>query len=427
MNLILSPLIIVFFSSFLIISIKLLQRCGCFNHNAYFRHKHFPFKILNIFSSDNLDVKKSIIKTSSLLIFFVLFLAISVSVFLSIDFVDSTYGKTESLINSNKESIESPFYRYEKIVQQKGFKITQNSVVFNGTYYGFIVPTELGTIFYNCDVNLNNCESKAYESSLKLDQQVPLDNSFGTLLGESIGTEVLFILPKETIEKVISHNFFEFEDSELRETKIALEINEDWTRINKELLNEKTNLPITLIDKVDSFNSGKVFDSVVERILFTTKLGITKGDLHTSKDILIKEFNFTKKNLENGDIFYDGTEDIDGHLQKIRDNVNLLYPKTLNLPKEKIKDYPYNSLLGYNLEPESLYEKAQFRITKRLRIFKAIEELGDGLSTNKDDFEINTIKREFQEIDIEESKISKVLRLKLLETRLKKILKIDQD
>ncbi len=412
LSLMMIPIYVIFIISYLLISINLIRKSfGEFNYAAYFRFKHFPFTILNILSSKEGNIKKSIIKLTTITFILLIIIILLITSFKGIRQIDDLHQR--ELAEYEKLSIEYPSDRYAKLAELKSYA---NEFKIHYIYWedGRFVYSDRGLetakkIYYNCDTDLN-CQEKEFNIDQKLEEQVPLKDARAFATAKNELENVIFILPKESAEEIIFHNIFEFEDEELRDSQISLEFNNWRESIFRELLNKQATKR-NWKEKLFHYYSGDHTYDTVDLILFIANLGADLYKIRVTKQISLQEYDWIKQNRINNTPFYDGSQTIQEHLQKLRNNVDYLYSK-MPAATDKEPTYEMPDIFG----EESLFDKAYARIYTRTHHYKSIETLGIGLQEVRENKLKTLIDLYYNKIDLPESDISKTIRLKILET-----------
>ena len=422
LNLVMFPLFIIFIVSYFLISIKLLKKSTDeFDYVAYFRFKHFPFSMLNILSSKEENIRKSIIKSTAILSILLLLIGLVTTAILGISFVNNTYSGISDAQEDLSSQIQYSHDRYEKIIESKGFyEETRINRVFekNGEFLYLEREFEdVNRIFFNCDTNLN-CQQKSFNPNQKIENQVSLSGFNAFLIAENETGKSIFLLPTESYDEIISHNVFEFEDAELQNTQISNEINTQWQSIHRGIINREIIAPKSWQEKLSFFYTGKAYDDVIDYILFVTNLGLSLSDIRQSMQIVPQEYKWINENAVNNTPFYDGTQTIQEHIQKLQNNINQIYPKLSESKQDEEGGVGTIMSMGLFDEQGSLFDKASDKIYKHLDIYKAIERLGSELSEIRQNFQTEKINQDYDKRNIQESDTNKILRLKIVETKI---------
>ncbi|MBW2984130.1 energy-coupling factor transporter transmembrane protein EcfT [Candidatus Woesearchaeota archaeon] len=420
--LIVSLIIIVFISSYLLISIKLLKRSlGEFDYGAYFRYKHFPFSILNILSSREENIKKSVIKATSILYILLLLISLIATAIVGIIWTDQIYSRQSSAQRSVSGQIIAQSYdRYGRIIRLKGYEdVNFNPIMLQHEVFLYSKSGlgDVKTIFYDCDTELN-CKNKSFNPNEKLENQASLRESSMFVITDNSPRKAIFIIPRHSFEEAIAYNVFEFEDSELRDTMIALEINGGFQKVFREMVSKQVQKPQNWQEKLLYLYKGKVHGEIIDGSLLMTKSAISLDNLRMSRDTAKTEYNWVKKNRINGTEFYDGTTSAEEHIQKLQSNINQLYPQMpVPIKKEDSAAGATAIYSFFDVERGHLVEKASAKIFKHLDIYKAYEELSIQSAEIRRSFVIDKINEEYNKKDIQENEASKILRLKIIETK----------
>ncbi len=420
--LIVTPIILVFTYSYLSISIALLKKSlGEFNYEAYFKHKFLPFSIFNWMYTKDKNLRSSIIKTTLLIYFLFLVVFLITTAFIGLNFVNNNHSEVSDRIYVIRDIVIPPYSyeRHVKIIKLKGFEIIRiNQVIEDKGNFLYIKQDleNIETTYYDCDINLN-CKNKPYNLNQKLEKQVSLKGISFLVVAKINSKKVIFLLPKESSEEIITHHIFEFEDPEFKNTKIISEINEKMQIIKRDILNKNIEKPRNW-QKLSFFYTGKAYDDVADGILIITRFGLSLSDVRQSISIASKEYARIKGNRINSTLFYEGSTNIDQHIQHLQNNIDNLYQKLTNKPKEAKRQTTELADFDFFDEKGSLFDLANAKIVIHLDIFKAIVKLGEGLVEERTTRLEERIYKEYSKKDIEESETSKAIRLKILETKI---------
>jgi hypothetical protein len=401
-SLILSPLLFVFFLSYLFLSARLST------------------KILN-----KPPVNLTVLFKTSLIIFIVLILIIHISFLVSrLKTVEETYRQMSVTVEESLTGMDNKLRveRYGKMIKLKGYSDIRNTVVLridNKLTYPTQLFSDTKTLFYDCDTSLNCKSEPIIDLENIFEDKVPKQEITKLIIGTSLSTKDIFILPEESYEEMIARDIFEFESESLKDTKIAKEIN----KLNKEQYNDllafNINMPSKLKDKIWGIYTLNVIDSFADYIELITKLGLSIGNNRQLVRITLAEYKWIERNQINNTFFYDNAENMQEHISNLRTNIDYFYP---DLP-ESTKSNIYDSLLGvksnsiFSIESESLYQTILMQLTNHLKVIKTFERLGENLASQKKKYS-EEIYQMYKDKDISKDDIDKIIRLKILETRI---------
>ncbi len=283
----------------------------------------------SLFKKWSLDqIVPSPIKTASLLFIILLLISMVVVTFSGIRFVKSSYNQISNEEQQFADAIQIiGLERYNKIIRLKGYDGDIITTVIAQQNNQFIYSKEslanTTTIFYDCDVNLN-CQTKQFNPYERLETQVVnLKNNKMMAIAKKNSKKDVYILPRETVSEIISHNIFEFENPELRNTKIASEIDEQHSTILGKI-SKKTKQPESLQEEIYAFYSNNVYDDVYNLILLKIEYGLKRGSIQNSQRIVTDEFNWINANKINKTLFYDGTTNATEHIQRLQNSTDQL-------------------------------------------------------------------------------------------------------
>ncbi len=408
LNLILSPIILIFILSYQLILIGLLKKC---------------------FGKKGENINKSVIKTT--LIIYVLFLLISLVTIaiIGVIYVDKAYSGISDTELETKTIYESSsrYLELAKLQEYDNLRISIFLVIDGRFIHSKWEFEDVGMIFYDCDINLN-CKNKSFNPETRLEDQVSLKGSYdwegrGKLIIAEVPEKTIFILPQESFEEAIMHNVFEFEDQELRDTRIGKELNAEFYYIYKQIIDRHTEMPLNWQQKLSYFHSGRVYLDLANNLWVFVMSNFDIYYIHDSIKITLEEYKWIKSNKINNSSFYDGTQTVAEHMQNLQNNIEQVY---LQLPKTIDKDkneYLFRMWDPFNLYPgkySPLFNKANVNVFNHLDIYNTMYEMGEFYFEMQNSYIINKIKDEYNKKDLSESDISKILRLKIIETKIAK-------
>lgn len=269
---VLFPVFVICIVSYLITSIKLLKKSTDeFNYFAYFKFKHFPFSLLNLLSSKDEDIKKTIIKSSAIVSILLLIISLTITAILGVVFVNNAYSYSILSLEKISAQMQNPHHRYERLIELKGF--SKETTIYNlqeqdgEIYYLETELRSINTIFFNCDTNLN-CQQKKFDPEQKIGDQVFLSGFDYFLTAKNETGKSIFLLPTESYEQIMSHDFFEFEDSELHNTQISTEINNQWQSYIGSISRKKILAPKNWQEKLVFFLQVKFMMILLNTLFF---------------------------------------------------------------------------------------------------------------------------------------------------------------
>ncbi|MBS1266753.1 MAG: hypothetical protein MAG795_00722 [Candidatus Woesearchaeota archaeon] len=406
------PVFLLLAFSYLFISTKLLKRVfGKLDYNAYFRFKHFPFRILNIFSSKKPNVHKSINIST-----FGLGLILFVAAVVALAIFGMYYAQELSRLSENNGDYLY-LHRYDYILQQKGYvkfdKYTVQSYSVSGMLPEFS-NDKLGSIYGNCNVNLE-CQKIEFNKNLPLYSQLPKKKEGNIIVAFSYienNTKIdLFILPQLTKEEILSRDMIETPD--LRNLLVVKELN----NLHKEGLKgfmvyeqeAKLFRNLNAYDKIVYFFTGELEQNIIAIARKAQKNTIKTRFAHTNTDIALLEHRAIIFNQNNNSIFYDGHSNLKDHKKQLELNIKLLSEIDASL---KTDDKRYSGFFTDYRKGDSLNEKMQNRILRGLKRVQLWEEFSSNSWWNANEEKISN---DFFKFNNNENRISRTLRLKCYE------------
>lgn len=426
LGIIILPLVIIFIILNTWLSINILKTVNIFDYNSFFKFKYTPFKILNICSHKD-NIKKSIIRITTIISIIILIGSFMTTIVFNTKATNKLYSSLNSN-NNNKYFLDDFKYdRYDYLLEYNNFTEPQaGKILENNGKFSYLLPsnTKIDFIKFNCDEYLN-CQEKKFDNNKELSEQISLKGFEIYVIAYKNNLTYLFLIPNESYKKIMSHDLFEFQDEELQKTKISKEINNDWQSINKEInsyeiiKNDDWKFKYLMLIKEDELN--QLSSQLSQETLSLIKL----KNIKEAKQTIIEEYKWIKDNEKENISFYDGTKNKEEHLAKLKSNVNKLLILFEKSNKEEIEDVKYHHSIEYLYEQESKYyslvKKTNYKI--RIRIIRDFEnKFRIKAQINVFESQANKIKEEYNNTNLEESDISKILRLKILETQMIKII-----
>jgi hypothetical protein len=423
LSLIMSPVIIVFLISYFLISKKMLEKCfGEFNHFAFFRFKHIPGRILNFLSNKEGNLKKTIIKATAILFIIIL---LAFVIFVSIW---GTAMMTRQNDQNNQQLERNRFIdaknHYERGFYLNGFEINKTvPMILDLTTNLITVPNGMlngvNLIFYDC-VNLN-CKNITLNPNQNLAQQINLQKIlnkedsdeqifFETTLMTKSNQKIIFIPSQLTFEQVKQLDPFEFENLELKNSLIVNEIREDLKKAYA-FFDVRMNTPESGFEKFIYFYGGQGYEDITASATGLIELSLRLGRATKSRSNLRQDYALLKEEIKTNQ-FYDGTTNIDQHIQVLKTSIELFYPaykQELDAKENKRSEvYP-----DYWFGAVTVYERANSKLAEHTLLVETFEKVGEEVKRLLKTIDTHTV-NEYSKLNIQESKISKVLRLRML-------------
>jgi hypothetical protein len=146
---------------------------------------------------------------------------------------------------------------------------------------------------------------------------------------------------------IITNDKIIFENENLNNEEFIIELNNEIELINKKI-NEFEIKSFSIWDKL--FNLKKIHNTIIKEDLYLTKLIVQKELIYDNLKIIESEYNWIENNFNNNQSFYHGHDNINEHILKIEDNINILFN---NYTKEI---YDKNLTKNFNLfKPDFLF------------------------------------------------------------------------
>lgn len=432
------PLLIILFSSYLIISIYLIKKTIGFEYDAYFKFKHIPFSIFNILSSKIDNIKKSIIYrtifyTIASFIIVSLYLT-SISFYFANNYINEMYvfdleechyeyiNPLEEIIKS--KYAENEFYKYNPLLfynldEYHDYIKTNNISIPKISYFkidnDFIYDGKINNkdilINYNCNTNLE-CKTKQYDNSINISKLAKHNycthNKKPVIVSvENKTKKSIYILPNISFEDKL--NFY-------LESRIDDNFFEIKELINTQYINELKRKHSDLFElKYINYNINNK-PKFKERIKMTFFNDIYYDYYNFSKNYYIEplnnafitEYNWIKENEINNTPFYDNTTTKKEHIKKLRENIEILYNKI---------DFELNYRQRYDYK---IYEPKLFSKIIEKFLFQTIygKLKNENMMIIHNQIENEYIIETYNNLDVKEDELSKIIRLKRFEDHL---------
>lgn len=207
-----------------------------------------------------------------------------------------------------------------------------------------------------------------------------------------------------------------FSEQELQSSKIVAKLRlEEEGVLNKEnsiLRDNKARLSEDTWTKLGRVYSGEIFDDVANNIISTTELSLRVAKIKRSANTISGEYAWLKKNRIDNTPFYDGTQTVQEHQQRLQSTINQLHPR---LPRIRDDRYQPLAIMSLGGEAKTLFGKASMKIIKKIDVYKAIEKMSKEIAETKQRFRTESI-QEYDTPDPTEGETDSLLRLKVAET-----------
>ena len=379
---------------------------GYFDYESYFVFKHWPFKIFNV----NWKKKWTLLKYPVIVIVIGLIIAGFMFNSAVIRGESSIIETTTSIQNQMNQlffddCLDNILVTYNLSVEESLFiSILKNEEEY---FYDSASFLDIDTILYGCNLNSYTCIEKDFEPNQKVEEQLVLEENFN-LVAKVLTNEMIYIvILNEDIsnEELISCSNFNIDERELQ------------FKVVQEFINEKRKLFLDIFEKtIPEVTWFNFIDLKKQSILDNIELGFQLDIFRAQEEAIYHELG-PVDNLNKRIMIYDNSSTFSEHIDKLNDNINILYPKYL--ASEPKSNMGFGGLLSNgDYSPWAIFsfEASTDYLVVGLLVSEEWVENFTELMNHKED----VIKRLYQSKDIEESLESKAIRLKIIETLLAK-------
>ncbi|MBT4376209.1 hypothetical protein HOD29_02440, partial [archaeon] len=377
-----------------------------FDYESYFVFKHWPFKIFNV----NWKKKWTLLKYPVIVIVIGLIIAGFMFNSAVIRGESSIIETTTSIQNQMNQlffddCLDNILVTYNLSVEESLFiSILKNEEEY---FYDSASFLDIDTILYGCNLNSYTCIEKDFEPNQKVEEQLVLEENFN-LVAKVLTNEMIYIvILNEDIsnEELISCSNFNIDERELQ------------FKVVQEFINEKRKLFLDIFEKtIPEVTWFNFIDLKKQSILDNIELGFQLDIFRAQEEAIYHELG-PVDNLNKRIMIYDNSSTFSEHIDKLNDNINILYPKYL--ASEPKSNMGFGGLLSNgDYSPWAIFsfEASTDYLVVGLLVSEEWVENFTELMNHKED----VIKRLYQSKDIEESLESKAIRLKIIETLLAK-------
>ncbi len=396
------PIIAVFFYSYLETLKKLIKKTinkSETKENRKFRV--FPLRIFNVFLP-SLTNKKDSVRSAMLLTTAVLLF----TMYVSLNYYLNGYN---DLVHSGKQSLEVvqnlmklKFYnsRADMTLRTNGFAFKDEPINWYDDYEN--LP------YFECRNN-SKCERIELSEAKKEKMKNHLEPNQWVVLGENETLTGVFILNYPKNEEVVSANFFEYYPEDIKNLKIIQELNSEWRELftQKDAHRRRVKIfsNLSLKEKIMRAYTGKT-DQDTLNLHFSSRKLLAKISLYFNDIPLIlnQEIGWIEANKKERKPFYDGTQNLEEHLERLKRNV-----RTLELLETKFKP-PQIKVL----EQRSMLELTVNKFGSKTGLHKR----GHDLRKKINELVKEDLDKQKERLSVSESLVSKIMRYKVLESQL---------
>ncbi len=391
-------------------------------------------KLLKLTKESDIPDKRTLNKVifKYTLIFSIIFLvgAFAYVSILGMRFENQAFSSLIILNKGVSNQIQKVFIHSNKVkLQARGFNnfTYMSKIILNNGRVAYLPFSHemqnVSFVLFNCDENFN-CQKKRFNFSQRLENQVPLNDDCFILLANNKTGKYLFLLPCRSSEEIISNGLGYFDENLSKNFSILTEMNNQLkTDYDNAFTNES--IPYEIFsNKLNFLYSDKTLKAFFNKLMLHRKFTITFDKYDYLEQVTFREYNKIQENELNNKTFYDGTKDLDEHIQKLQTVVDEFYQNISNINTKGDKREYYSYTLAL-LRNDSLFDEATSKIVRHLNLYKTMQEYikdsEDPRKTNEQE-ELDEISKEYSELNNSNNKIDKALRLKILEAEMLKVL-----
>ena len=295
--------------------------------------------------------------------------------------------------------------------QESPLLVTEDKVLFDTS-----IADNIELVYTNCNANTFDCQQAQRNYQLPLQEQFNLKN-FQIIIKtkDSNSKDILILIPKLSDEALLNIPHFSILPNDLQ---IYKEINDEYKSLFGTILAKKSPAITSKTEMIKLYLNGFFFEqikeSVLESVLFYTEIGLKLGTLNTALESAKEEYKSPQNN-------------IDQKIGEYQQTINIYYPKAQQqLQKSKQQSnilalFSVQSFFGYS-QNNILVDKSLAKLFSKTDISKAFIELGSGLGELRQSVRENALTQAYQNRNVAESDTSKLLRLKILQFQIAKIL-----
>ncbi len=291
--------------------------------------------------------------------------------------------------------------------QESPLLITDNQVLFDQN-----IADNIELVYTNCNINTFNCEQVPRNYQLPLQEQFNLKN-FQTIVKtkNQENKDILILIPKLSDDALLNILIFSTIPNDLQ---ISQEINGEFYNVFKTVLKKKSPAITSKTEMIKLYLDGFFFQQIKESVLFYTEIGLKLGSLNSALEVAEEEYKYLPNNVNQKVEEYQQT--IDFYYQKAQQALQKSKQQSKQEQSQNIQ-----SLFGYG-QDNTLVDKSLSKLFSKSDISKAFIELGLELGKLRQSTQENALNQAYQNRNAVESETSKLLRLKILQIHIAKIL-----
>ena len=345
---------------------------------------------------------------------------IIISLFVASFFINNFAVKTNKQTSETLSQLQDNF-RQQKYDHLTKHLINQNNlnedyqdaailVTDNQILYDQSIADGVSFIYTNCNINTYVCEIKDRNYQTTLENQFNLKNIKRIIKTKDQNeNQVLILIP------IISDNqLVNIPTSSILPTDLEIyqEINNGYKDLFTEYLNKKSPALPSKVEVIKLFLTGHYYQLTKDFVISSVEVGLKLGELNSALQYAEEEYQ----------LLDDSTTE---KITKYQQFINKHYPKAQQVTqKENNLENPQrspNSLFGYGYE-DTLFDKSCGVIIWKTQISKVFNELGQELGELRKESKRDQIISFYNNINIQESETSKLLRLNILKIRIAQVL-----
>lgn len=291
--------------------------------------------------------------------------------------------------------------------QESPLLVTDDKVLFDHN-----IADNVEFVYTNCNIDTFNCQQTQRNYQLPLQEQFNLKN-FQIILKtkDQNNKDILILIQRLSDETLLNIPHFSTLPNDLQ---IYKEIDNEFKILFRTLLEKKSPAITSKTETIKLYLNGFLFNQIKESVLFYTELGLKLGSLHTALESAEEEYKYLPNNTNQ-------------KIEEYQQTINIYYPKaqqSLQKSKqisEQEQSQNIQSYFDYS-QDNTLVDKSLAKLFLKSDISKAFIELGLGLGKLRQSAQENALNQAYQNRNIAESELSKLLRLKILQVQIAKIL-----
>ena len=314
----------------------------------------------------------------------------------------------DGIIDEKYNQLASNIITKENLVNQ----FQESLIVFidgSQIVYNTNLDTNIDKVYSNCNAVSFSCDVHERNHQITLANQFNLNTIKKLIKAKEGSNNVLILLPKLNEPDLVNVPFSSIIPEE---STIFQEINQEFKELYTESLKREIPEITDKSEMIKLFLDGYYYELTKESILFKTEFGLQQARLKEFAEIAIKEYKSTDKTIQERLIKY--KETIERYYPTAQEVFNKKKVRTQSVGREDfIPDY---DLL------DSFLMRISNIVSSKTLLVKSINELGQSLTKTRQAHMERYLVEPYQKRDIQESDVSKLLRLKILQVQIVKTL-----